>query len=215
MKANTLPTIALGIFVGIMTTGIAAADDIVLNGSFELPAVDNPENWDIFDSIPGWGLLRGPKIELQRGVNGWLPADGDQYIELDSDLDGPGGGMHGEPASSAVFQDLVTSVGQEYELTFAFSPRPGVADNALEIKWDGTVVDTLSADGTGLSNTDWQYYSYELTAAAELSRLEFGDLSVSDSLGTFVDDVSVVAVPEPASLCVLLTAAALLLRRGC
>lgn len=181
----------------------AHAENIVQNGGFELPIVTDPHNWDIFEEISGWQLVRGENIELHRGVNGWLPAEGAQYLELDSDFDGPGGSMSGEPASSAVFQDLPTQVGCLYDLTFAFSPRPGVSDNTLEIKWDGEIVDVLTADGTGLCNTNWQYYTYRLTAGSESSRLEFGDLSVSDSLGTFVDDVSVTFVPEPLSAILL------------
>jgi hypothetical protein len=211
MNTSMFRAIGLSFLVGALMTGPARAGNLVTNGSFEQPVVTDPHGWDIFDVIPGWQLARGAKIELQRGYAGWLPADADQLLELDSDLDGPGGDMNGEPASSAVFQDLVTVVGQQYELTFAFSPRPGVANNVLEIQWDGAVVDTLSADGSGLSNTDWQYYTYYLTATAETTRLEFGDLSVSDSLGTFIDDVSV--VPEPASVMLILGGAAALLRK--
>ena len=146
-------------------------------------------------------------------VNGWLPAEGQQYIELDSDIDGPGGPLHGEAASSAVYQDLPTVVGLVYELTFAFSPRPGVADNALDISWGGAPVDVLTANGSGRSNTVWQYHTYQLTATSDSTRLEFGDASASDSLGTFLDDVSVVVVPEPAGLILLTGGLVLALRR--
>ncbi|MBU0638632.1 MAG: DUF642 domain-containing protein [Planctomycetes bacterium] len=191
----------LAMILGLLTT-TAYADNLVVNGSFEEPVVDHTAQWNIYQIIPGWQIERGPSIELQRGVYGWQPAVGDQWLELDSDIDGPNGSMHGEDASTAVFQNLDTVVGQDYELSFAFSPRPGVSDNVLEITWDGQVLDTLTADGSGLCNTDWQYYTYAVTATADTTVLGFGDRSVSDSLGTFVDDVSVV-VPEPASLILL------------
>ncbi len=212
MKTTSISKFGLAAIVALSVVGSADAD-IVFNGSFEQTVVNNGGTWDIFPSIPGWQLSRGPGIELQRGVSGWLAAEGAQYIELDSDIDGPGGPLHGEDASSAVYQDLATVAGQIYELTFAFSPRPGVADNALEIKWGGAPVDVLTADGSGRGNTAWQYHTYQLTAPSDSTRLEFGDLSVSDSLGTFVDDVSVTVVPEPAGLALLTGGLVLGLRR--
>ena len=206
MHANSHSRIGLGIIVSLIAVCTAGADiiNIVENSSFETPEISNGRHWNIFASIPGWQLSRGPAIEIQRGVNGWAAADGAQLLELDADIDGPGGGMHGEDASTAIFQDLNTLAGQDYQLTFAFSPRPGVADNALEILWDGQLVDTLSADGRGLSNTDWSYHTYILPATDVTTRLEFGDLSESNSLGTFIDDISVTAhIPEPASLVLL------------
>lgn len=204
--------LTLSLIATLVAAGTTLADNIIINGDFELPAVTDSHNWDIFTSIPGWQLCRGPSMELQRGVRGWDPAGGAQHLELDSDIDGPGGSLQGEDASSAIYQDLATEAGRFYELTFAFSPRPGVADNTLEILWDGSIIDTLTASGAGLSNTDWEYYTYDLSASSDLTRLEFGDRSVSDSLGTFIDDVSVRVVPEPASL-LLLFSGAILRRR--
>lgn len=204
MSNSTLGRIGCAFLLGLTVLAAAQADNIVVNGGFELPAVTDSHKWDIYTSIPGWELARGPSIELQRGVSGWLPSEGDQYLELDSDIDGPGGGLHGEDASSAVYQLLPTTPGGLYELTFAFSPRPGVADNALEVVWDGTILDNLTASGVGKSQTAWANHSYVVTATSDTTRLEFGDRSVSDSLGTFVDDVSVVAIPEPGSLMLLL-----------
>lgn len=201
---RTLNTLALGLLIAIATTSIAVADNIVINGSFEDAAVAKSAQWNIFDSIPGWNLARGPAIELQRGVNGWSAEDGAQWIELDADSEGPSGSIHGEDASSAIYQDLATDVGASYTLTFAFSPRPGVADNALEIVWGGNVIDTLVADGCGQSDTVWQSCSYTVTALSDNTRLEFGDRSASDSLGTLLDNVQVNTVPEPASVGLLL-----------
>lgn len=184
------------------TVGSTLAGNIVFNGSFEDPVVTNGAKWDIFTpGIPGWTISRGPSIELHRGVNGWLPAEGSQYLELDSDIDGPGGAMNGDDASFAIYQDISTLPGVWYDLEFAFSPRPGVSDNVLEVWWGGSLIDTIAASGVGLSNTQWTYYTYQVQASGTTTRLEFGDAGVSDSLGTFLDDVRV--VPEPASIAFL------------
>ena len=198
---------------------VTAATNLVVNGGFEEPVVTDAAQWDIFPDgttglgwtvqwrgdIPGsWGGHTRPDPSLQElhhGVNGWLPHGGDQYAELDTDWDGPGGGLNGEPASVIIYQDLSTGAGCEYELTFYFSPRPGTpeSDNNLEVSWDGTVLDTISRAGN--SQTDWSEHTYTVTATGSTTRLQFTDLGDANSLGTFLDDVSVEEIscpcPEP------------------
>lgn len=194
-------------------TGTAGAANLVVNGSFEVAPEGTTGSWAIFDSIDGWQLARGPSIELQRNVNGWHALDGEQYLELDSDIDGPDGEFTGDDASSAVFQDLETVPATLYVLSFAFSPRPGVEDNALEVWWDGKLIDTVTGSGLGLTEPEWEVISYQVLSTADTTRIEFGDVSVSDSFGTFLDQVSVTPIPEPHSLVLLLGGALLGLRR--
>ena len=208
MKNKHARKLGLVILVAAASVCAANADNLVINGSFENPVVSASQGWNIFTAIEGWQLSSGQQIEIQRGVNGWLPAAGNQWIELDSDFDGPGGALNGEAASSSIFQDFDTVPGNDYELTFAFSARPGVADNQLQISWDGQPIDLLQANGVSLKNTDWQYHTYLLSAGSTSTRLEFADMSKPDSLGTFLDDVSLVnvsrCIPEPATLCALI-----------
>jgi hypothetical protein len=162
------------------------ASNIVVNGSFELPALSNP-SWSLFDSIPGWSLASGPYIEVQNHVAG-NPYDGNQFVELDS------------TAESAIFQDLPTLTGVQYYLSFAFSPRPGVPVNSMGVSWNGSSVTTVSATGTGLLDTSWTVYNFTLTASSTTTRLQFSGLGPSDSLGEYVDAVSVEQTPEPSSI---------------
>jgi hypothetical protein len=211
MTAKRYPlTIALVVACAV---GSATAANLVVNGSFESGAVGSTSDWDIYESIEGWQLSRGPAIELQRDVLGWDAYDGEEYLELDSDIDGPDGTINNDDASSAVFQDVATTPATLYELTFAFSARPGVEDNALEIWWEGNLIDTLTASGVDLLAPDWQVITYQVLANTNSTRLEFGDVSVSDSFGTFIDGVSLTPVPEPQSLLLLVGGALLTLRR--
>lgn len=213
MKTKAIAGIITLFLATLMTFNVMPASaqpiNIVVNGSFEQPLVTTTQHWDIYTSeeIPGWyvewmlGTDTYPDdayIELQKTggeiPSGWTAAEGDQWAELDSDWDGPGGGLSGEPASIRIYQDLTTAPGVTYTLRFAFSPRPGVADNKLQVKWAGEVVDTISADGSGLTSTDWRYYEYNVAASGTTTRLEFADLSNPDSLGTFLDDVSIIVV---------------------
>lgn len=183
---------ALSALTLTMATKPATAANLVSNGSFETPAGSSGQ-YGIFSSIPGWSLLTGSTgsgIEVQNNVAG-SPFDGSQFVELDSD------GVTG------IYQDLNTIVGQTYTLEFAFSARPGVAQNILNVNWGDDSVTTLTANGTGLSNTNWQTFTYTVVATSSITRLSFDNLNeLSDSLGTYIDNVSVTAttIPEPSTV---------------
>lgn len=168
-------TIFLALMV-LMTGVTGAARNLVTNGGFEQPVVK--EAWSLYDSIPGWTELDEKQLELQKSL--WTPKEGKQYIELDS------------TESTTIYQDIRTVPGTTYRLTFAFSPRPGVADNQLQISWNGKIVDELSDSGAGKTDTKWKYHTYDLKAISKHTRLQFHDLDNSDSYGTFLDNVEVV-----------------------
>ena len=187
------------------------AEELVINGSFETPVVSNPEKWNIFPSgttdlgwtvewradIPAdWGGYSRPDPALQELHHDVLgPAyAGDQYAELDTDWDGPGGSLSGEPASVKIYQDIPTIPGLTYNITYYFSPRPNTTavNNILEFSWDGNVKATTTAAGGG--SISWFGYNYSFTASGATTRLQFTDLGTADSLGTFLDSVSVKCV---------------------
>jgi hypothetical protein len=182
-------------FLGItlLAAMSARANSIVLNGDFENPSIP-ADSFAYFPSIPGWQLAFGNMIEIQSGIAG-TPYQGSQFVELDS------------TASSGIYQDLATIAGARYDLSFAFSPRPGIPaiQNQLLVSWGGQTVATLGpVGGVGLENTVWTVYNYVLTASSSTTRLEFADLGPSDSFGTYIDAVSVSAVaPEPNSFALI------------
>lgn len=186
-------SVALGLLSFGVSARPAAAFDLVSNGSFEDPSLPTP-SYNIYDSIPGWQLLPGSQsgLEVQNNVAG-SPYSGQQFVELDGN------------AVSGIYQDLATVVGQVYKLTFAFSARPGVADNKLNVTWGGVPVAALLANGAGLADTQWQTFSYDLIATSSTTRLSFDNFGEqSDSLGSYLDAVSVeesaAAVPEPTTI---------------
>jgi hypothetical protein len=179
----------------------------VVNGSFENPVVTASQGWDIYDSgypdlgwtvewradVPdswgGWDRPDPAHLELHHGVNNWSSHDGDQHAELDTDWNDHVGSLNNEPASVKIYQDLATCPGETYELTYAWSPRPGHGNNSMEVYWGGNRIATHS--GSGGSNTNWTVETHNVTTSDYSTRLEFVETGTNDSLGMFLDAVSV------------------------
>lgn len=198
------------VIVAASVSGVSASN-IVVNGSFENPYVSNQHYWDLFDQIPGWSLSQGFGIEIQ--TNGVYHPDsqaaqGRQWVELDSDRCRPGvancpTGVAGN-GNSAIYQILDTTPGQEYLLSFAFSPRPGITDNGIQVFWGNSLVSSsVNASGAGLNLPSWNYFQYSLIADSTQTKLSFANFNSNDTFGGLIDDVSVSEVPEPGSLALL------------
>jgi hypothetical protein len=209
---------AVGLVLAAVVLLAAPAEaNLIQNPGFETPIVTHPADWDIFQQLFMWnfapadGGASPPWPELHRGVNGWLAAEGEQYIELDSDELGPDwGNPSGETGSMTVWQEVVLDAG-EYAFGFAFSPRPGAdaTENVLhaQVRGGGAILvdDILSADGAGLSQTDWSTFVYTFTVPTDdmLVTVQFWDEGTDNTLGTFLDDVSLAGVPEPGTMALL------------
>jgi hypothetical protein len=189
--------------LGIANTASAAVE-LVANGGFEQP-IEPSGSYTFVTSIPDWTLAPsslGNSFEVRDNFN--TPYEGKQFIELNSNN------------TTSIFQDLTTVPGDTYQLSFAFSPRPGFAQNIMRVYWEGNLVDTLSASGVGNTDSAWQVHSYTLTATGGTTRLAFDDLLETNALpgGSHLDAVSVQSVPEPsAGLMMLAGGGALLLTR--
>lgn len=159
----------------------------IANGGFETPVVTgNGGDWEIIPTLTA-GLdwfaqyVSGnpnPGLELQAGYSGWTPKEGDQFAELDGN------------ESTLIYQDITTIPGATYDLAYSFSARPTVLANNLSVKVDGTEVDTQSEDGSALSNTNWIDSTLSFVATGATTRVSFENTDPSDSLGSFVDAVS-------------------------
>jgi hypothetical protein len=181
--------------VALLALTSTARANLLVNGSFDDLAIA-PGSYALFSSIPGWSIDSGPFIEIQNHVAG-SPHAGDQYLELDS------------TANTSVYQDVATGVGTMYNLTFWYSPRPGIAasSNGVQLIVDGVSNTLLIGDGVGNGDNVWTQYSL-LVIGDGSTRIEFAGVGTSDSLGGYIDAVSLTSVPEP-NVLMLLAAAAL------
>ena len=184
---------------------------VFIDGGFENPEVTNAAQWDIFPSpAGGWNVewrsdipaTFGPQnrpaianIEFHEGVLG-LADEGDQYVELDTDWAGPNGVGDGEPASVTIYQDIATTPGATYQISYAFAPRPNTpaSDNRVEMRWGGVVEnDTGNVAGAG-GPILWTTINDTVVATTTSTRIQFTDLGTANSLGSFVDDFSLIKI---------------------
>ncbi len=170
--------------------------ELIQNGSFEDPAMGSGTWGVVPDSNPAlkwlvaWfnpltsGVLG---LEIQNHVAGNPdPGLGDQFAELD--------GYH--PVN--ISQNISTTPGMNYALTFKYSPRPGrdSADNALEAQAGGLVLgSSITADGTSNSDTVWTSYTRNFTATTTSTVIGFNDIGTDTSYGGYIDGVSLRCVP--------------------
>lgn len=180
----------LGAILLCLGTATFAHANLIVNGGFE----DNyTQLWDVKQSITGWTSISGPGLELHRGPGGEWSHGGAQHVELDSH-DYTNTGIS---TNSAMQQNVATTSGQQYKLDFYYSPRPNVnsLSNTIEVLWNGTLLGSMTADG-GV-NTSWSLKSYTVTGTGGSDALVFQAAGTDDTLGGYIDDVSLNAVPVP------------------
>lgn len=185
----------------VVVSPTTASVNLVQNGSFEATS-QAAGSWSIYAGLPGWNA--GPRgVEVRNAVEG-VAADGSNFVELDTD------------SNSHIWQTISTTAGESYLLNFLYSPRPNVGNqgntNDIMVSWNGVELGRLG--GAGGTTHGWQEIAYFVTGTGS-DVLRFNALGRSDSYGGSLDGVSLVsavqrvnasAVPEPASLALVMTA---------
>lgn len=194
--------------------------NMIVNGDFESPEVANEALWDIFNMyspLLGWHISwnsvpasfgdqirpEPAYLELHRGVNGWVPLEGEQYAELDTDWAGPYSSLNGEPSTVKISQFVPLVTGYKYAVEFNWSPRPetSASNNVMDFVWDGNTEGFFTTNGS--SNTSWNNESFTFVADKEGPvEIAFIEQGTPDSLGMFLDNVSVTCLgPEKDPIC--------------
>ena len=183
MKKALLAGLATGLF--LFGASSAANANLIVNGSFENSSV-NSGSWTVFQTILGWTTISGRGIEVQDNVVG-AAFHGAQHVELDS---------HN---NSAMEQLVTTNSGDSYFLSFAYSPRPNqpALTNWIEVLWNNNLIGSFT--GIGSNQTHWSFPKYTVVGTG-LDSLVFRAAGTSDSLGGYIDAVSLNPVPEPATM---------------
>lgn len=163
-----------------------------------------------FESVPG-GPSFGTYTNVQT-ADGWNATDANHPIELQNHV----AGAPQSPDGGNVFVELDSTQNSSmsrvidagtYLLSFLYSPRPGVPanSNGIEVLLDGVL---LAPPGTvtdvGGGSTNWSLItSNEFTVGANTT-LTFRAVGTSESYGGYVDNITLTAVPEPASWAMLI-----------
>jgi hypothetical protein len=189
-----------------------STSNIFVNGGFETPLVLHGDLWDVFPAaITGWTIAwrndiptifntvvrpEPGNLELHKGVLG-VAHGGSQYAELDSDWDGHSGSLNGEPSSTVISQTIATIPGASYSIDYYFAPRPNTsaADNVVEARFNGVLLDTagpLAGGGGNLTAGSWIHRGPVVFVATSTSAVvSFTDAGIANSVGSFIDDVTV------------------------
>ena len=195
-----------------------STSNIFVNGGFEDPVVVSGDKWEVFAAaVTGWTIAwrndvplsynsvirpEPGNLELHRGVLG-VAHGGEQYAELDSDWDGHANTVSGEPASTVISQTFPTVVGATYAVDYWFAPRPNTDanNNKVVARWNGVVIDTvgpLAGGGSNLTSGDWIHrVPVVIVATSTSATISFTDDGTADSLGSFIDDVTVLQTTCP------------------
>lgn len=172
--------------------GLTAASAALALAGPALAATTFSTNFDStdFGTAPGFTTLTsyegwngGPNgIEVQYNNVAGRAFSGNNFVELDTN------------ANSSMSRIIDAG---NYVLNYWYSDRPGVAarSNGITVLLDGDRAFT-STGGAGGSQTDWRQQTFAFNVA-ERTRLTFRAIGTSDSLGGYIDSVSLSAVPEP------------------
>ena len=186
-------TIALVALAALSAT--ASAANLLVDGSFE-SITQSAGTWNTYTSVPGWtvtkanGSATSTGLEIRNNVAG-TAEDGHNFIELDG------------YENDAIKQSFATVVGHEYEVSFWFADRAGVAASSLGFA--ANVTSGASSSGTGFgavgdNGAAWHLITMDFVAGSTTSVFSIKGTGTSDSLGTSFDNFSVIAVPEPGTM---------------
>jgi choice-of-anchor C domain-containing protein len=179
--------------LAMLSTSAHAAEFV--NGSFEDGDITNPFGvvaGGNNSTIAGWTVL-GNSVDYIG--NYWQANDGARTIDLNGN--GPGG----------IAQTFNTVANQAYAITFwlAGNPDNGPTIKTISVDADGLNAGIFTFDTTGFDkvNMGWKKFTYNFVASSTSTTLAFNSLSAG-SWGAALDNVSVSAVPEPATWAMML-----------
>lgn len=182
------------VLVTLAVVGMSYATPIVYNASFELPDAEaaSPTDEAWFPTIVDQG---GAGWEFFGSLVGVLKETGnDSPLSYDIlAVDGTQMGMTFNPGDEIAQTIHGFDIGQLYSIEWSERARTGY--NTYQ--WTLMDTDTLVASHE-VSDGAWTHQSVEFTATSTSHRLRFYQSAGGD--GTcFIDDVSITAIPEPAT----------------
>jgi hypothetical protein len=185
------------------------------NGSFEFgsspPPLSFPSSNSSVNTITGWTVYAGGITP--RWLENSAAQDGNRYIELRSN-GGSSSGDSGVSIEGGMISHTPFNIGDLYELSF-WAAGGASPNNLLQLDLSGGVreyfdiPDYTSAEFAALPGLEWNRYAYTFRAPFNSISLI---VSSPDSTNpayrstVYLDNFSIVAVPEPSGVLLVLTA---------
>jgi len=195
------------ILAAVLLISLAVAPawaNLIQNGSFEL---GNP-SWNPYGfqsltaldnfTITNWSVVTG-SVDYVGAY--WQAAHGSRSLD-----------MAGLYQNGTIWQTFSSTPGQVYRVTFALAGNPDIQPRTTTLRvWadnpNANFADFYyTVNGQTKSSMGWMYVSWDFVASSSLTTLGFTSLETYNdpqwgySFGPALDDVSVAAVPEPATL---------------
>ncbi len=177
---RTLGVFAAGVALAVATPALAVTN---FSTNFDSTNFGSSPGFTTLSSYEGWtGGSNG--IEVQYNNVAGVAFSGANFVELDTN------------ANSSMSRLIDPGT---YVLRYWYSNRPGVpaSSNGISVLLNASPVFTTPG-GLGGASTNWILQTVNFSVAAPTT-LTFSALGTSDSLGGYLDSISLSAVPEPAS----------------
>lgn len=176
-----------------------AAANLVVNGSFESPAAPAGGYLNYAGgstAIPGWTVVGVDsavvnKTFTQNGIV-FESEDGNQWLDLS--------GVTSNSRSSGVTQDVPTTTGMAYRLSFYVG---SATDNTLffpatvDLSIDGGARVSYTNPTAPATRLDWELFTVEFTATKSSTNLTFFNGGASKNYLAALDNVSLDPAPPP------------------
>jgi len=171
------------IVFALTTLSFVAAD--LINGGFESGCPDPNNNCLSVHSLPGWTVASGD-IDMV-GNSYWNSHSGSWSIDLD-------GSSGGDSAQGVLTQDVCTTVGATYTITWWMSYNPDSAPGAsfpMSVQATGSNAQTFTATHPpSAPRVQYTQYTYSFVASATTTTVTIASL-ISGNYGPVIDDVSI------------------------
>ncbi|REK12997.1 MAG: DUF642 domain-containing protein [Planctomycetota bacterium] len=192
--------IAVALLLLCLTAPGLRASELLINGSFELPVIPTIDQEFAAPStdIVGWAVTeRTVNINRTSAIFG-TAHDGDQMLDINGSNNG------------TIEQSFATSIGGEYLLTlyYANNPNPSMAspsyDADVTLFGTGTLyTEFITHSGSTAADMEWTFLSHQFAADSTTTTLQLRSRMLGFN-GVVFDSVSIVEVPEPGALTLIL-----------
>lgn len=202
-----LRTVAAALTILAPLVAMAGPTNLIQNGSFETYTGTQLSSgqWTVVEGdnaskgeryLEKWQANSSYGVELRYNVAGSAQA-GNTFIELDSHWGFFTGNTQTTPCcNSWISQTVDTTAGQTYHLSYWYAPRVGnPATDGIDVYWNGTL---LTNNNSGTPGT-WRQFEFDVIGTGSPGTLKFAATGTAETYGGSLDNVSLFAVPEPAT----------------